>query len=224
MKSIIPFILLAFISVPCFAGEMEYIRALIAATDTRILRLESSLLSEKGSLNAEPIIHEIYLAELDRLGYLYEEKRLAVQEDGDLPSNRKEQQNTDALLQKRDCWLAYNKGLFLKQAGSYRDALTAFDTALAVDPEFVEALAERAIVLLELNDPERALKDLELVNHAQPELIEAYYFMARAWELMESSNAVDAYRLYLSFNSRSRRLKYFALAMSALERLLTKNM
>lgn len=222
MKSIITFILLVFISVPCFAGEREVIGALIAKTDTRIQKLESSLLSVKGTPDAEPVIHEIYLAELDRLGYLAEEARLATQEKG--YSNRKEQKNKDTLLQKRDSWLAYNHGLFLKQAGSYQEALSALNTALTVDPKFVEASAERAIVLLELNEPERALKDLELVNHAQPERFEAYYFMARAWELMGSSNAVDTYRLYLGFNTKSKQLTYFAQATLALERLLAKNM
>ena len=225
MKSIITFfILLVFISLPCFAGEREDIGALIAESDTRIQKLESSLLCVKGTPDAEPVIHEIYLAELDRLGYLIEEARLATQKKDYFPSKHKEQQYKDTLLQKRDSWLAYNHGLSLKQAGNYQDAVSALNTALAIDPEFVEARAERAIVLLGLNEPEKALKDLELVNHAQPERVEAYYFMARAWELMDSSNAVDAYRLYLGFNSKSKQLKYFSQATSALESLLTKNM
>jgi hypothetical protein len=70
MKSIITFILLAFISLPCFAVEREDIGALIAESDTRIQKLESLLLCVKGTPDAEPVIHEIYLAELDRLGYL----------------------------------------------------------------------------------------------------------------------------------------------------------
>jgi hypothetical protein len=222
MKSIITFILLAFISVPCFSGDREDFGALIVETDTRIQKLQSSLSCVKGTPDAVLVIHEIYLAELDRLGYLSEEARLATQKIGGFPSKREEQQKKDSLLRKRDSWLAYDHGLFLKQAGINHDALSALNTALVVDPEFIEARVERAIVLLELNEPERALKDLELVNHAQPERLDSYYFMAHAWEIMGSSNAIDTYRLYLGFNSKSKQLRYFAQATSALERLLAK--
>jgi serine/threonine protein kinase/tetratricopeptide (TPR) repeat protein len=58
-------------------------------------------------------------------------------------------------------WAHFNRGLALAKAGRLVDAQDAYDAALKIDPDFPEALANRALVELELNQPEHAQADLE---------------------------------------------------------------
>src|SRR5262249_53432132 len=53
-----------------------------------------------------------------------------------------------------------NRGLALPKAGRLLDAKDAYDRALQLKPDFTEALINRALVALELNQLEPALADL----------------------------------------------------------------
>jgi tetratricopeptide (TPR) repeat protein len=57
-------------------------------------------------------------------------------------------------------WAHFNLGLALAKAGRLLDACTAYDRAIELDPRFAEALADRALVELELDRLERARSDL----------------------------------------------------------------
>jgi eukaryotic-like serine/threonine-protein kinase len=57
-------------------------------------------------------------------------------------------------------WVHFNRGLALSRAGLLDAARDAYDFALRTDPAFAEALVNRALVNLELNQLERALDDL----------------------------------------------------------------
>jgi serine/threonine protein kinase/tetratricopeptide (TPR) repeat protein len=57
-------------------------------------------------------------------------------------------------------WTHFNRGLALARAGRLLDAKDAYDRALELQPKFAEALADRALVELELNQLEAARDDL----------------------------------------------------------------
>jgi tetratricopeptide (TPR) repeat protein len=57
-------------------------------------------------------------------------------------------------------WTHFNRGLALARAGRLLDAQDAYDRALQLKPDFAEALVNRALVALELNELEPALADL----------------------------------------------------------------
>ena len=57
-------------------------------------------------------------------------------------------------------WVHFNRGLALARAGRLLDARDSYDRALEIDHEFSEALVNRALVELELNQLERARDDL----------------------------------------------------------------
>lgn len=54
-----------------------------------------------------------------------------------------------------------NRGLALARSGRLPEARVAYDRALELDGNFAEALVDRALVCLELNDPGQALRDLD---------------------------------------------------------------
>src|SRR5207245_1018854 len=57
-------------------------------------------------------------------------------------------------------WTHFNRGLALAKAGRLLDAKDAYDRAVRIDDRFAEALVDRALVELELNQLEPALADL----------------------------------------------------------------
>jgi serine/threonine protein kinase/tetratricopeptide (TPR) repeat protein len=58
-------------------------------------------------------------------------------------------------------WAHFNHGLALAKAGRLLDAKDAYDRALELEPRFAEALVDRALVALELNQLPAARDDLE---------------------------------------------------------------
>ncbi|HKM56502.1 MAG TPA: tetratricopeptide repeat protein, partial [Isosphaeraceae bacterium] len=57
-------------------------------------------------------------------------------------------------------WNHFNRALSLARAGRTLDAKLAYDRAIELDPDLQEARVNRALVELELGQPERALADL----------------------------------------------------------------
>ena len=57
-------------------------------------------------------------------------------------------------------WVHFNRGLALARAGRPLEAQYAYDRALELDPKFSEALVNRAMVELELNELDAGRRDL----------------------------------------------------------------
>ena len=57
-------------------------------------------------------------------------------------------------------WVHFNRGLALARAGRTLEARHAYDRALGLDPSFSEALVNRAMVEIELDDLRSAERDL----------------------------------------------------------------
>ncbi|HEX2982674.1 MAG TPA: tetratricopeptide repeat protein [Ignavibacteriales bacterium] len=62
----------------------------------------------------------------------------------------------------------FNEGVERFNSKDYYEAIKSFDAALAIDPEFLEALYRRAFVKLAVEDYAGALKDLEKFQTATP--------------------------------------------------------
>jgi serine/threonine protein kinase/Tfp pilus assembly protein PilF len=60
-------------------------------------------------------------------------------------------------------WPHLNRGLALARSGRLVEARVAYHRALEIDPDFAEALVDRALVDLELDDPAQALRHLDRV-------------------------------------------------------------
>jgi serine/threonine protein kinase/tetratricopeptide (TPR) repeat protein len=66
-----------------------------------------------------------------------------------------------AVLAPRFSWPWMNRGLALARAGRLVEARASYDRAVEADPRNVEALADRALTLLDLGDAAAAVGDLE---------------------------------------------------------------
>ncbi len=75
-----------------------------------------------------------------------------------------------------DVW--FGEGRRLVDAGRRDEGVACFDRALALRPDFLEALLHRAIALHELKGPQAALADYERILAQRPDLIEALYLRA----------------------------------------------
>ena len=65
------------------------------------------------------------------------------------------------LLVPQFAWPHLNRGLALSRCGRLTEALASYDHALDLDAELVEGWVDRGLAHLELNDPEKAMLDLE---------------------------------------------------------------
>lgn len=86
----------------------------------------------------------------------------------------------DARLKAR---LLRSRAYALNEKASYEDALKDLDAALALDPDYVNALHERAYTYGELSDYARALKDLDREVALRPDGLGGYQerAFARHW-------------------------------------------
>jgi tetratricopeptide (TPR) repeat protein len=57
-------------------------------------------------------------------------------------------------------WVHFNRGIALARAGHLLDAALAYDRAIELEPGFAEAVVDRALTELELNQLDAALEDL----------------------------------------------------------------
>lgn len=81
-----------------------------------------------------------------------------------------------ALKQEADLYPAwYGKGQVLNALGDYRNALSAYNQALELEPEFVQALRDRALVWILAGHPQQAVADLDAVVQAMPQDYVAWY-------------------------------------------------
>jgi len=93
----------------------------------------------------------------------------------------------------------YNAGIIYRDQGRLGEALGAFDDALSLDQGFVEALIASAQILIEENNPRRALKRLETAMLFEPERGAIYKYAAKAWEMCgDRVRADEAYNKALA--------------------------
>ena len=83
--------------------------------------------------------------------------------------------NACTLLAPDFAWPYLNRGLSLARSAGQEDAVASYDRALALSPDFVEALVNRALACLELNEPARAERDLGRAVGAGPSRGRAYW-------------------------------------------------
>jgi tetratricopeptide (TPR) repeat protein len=86
------------------------------------------------------------------MGHCHYEQGRYVEAAGDF--------NACVALGPSHAWNHFNRGLALARAGRLHEARLAYDHAIALDSELLEARVDRALVELELGRPEAALPDL----------------------------------------------------------------
>ncbi len=75
---------------------------------------------------------------------------------------------------------------------TYEDALAEYDAALTAEPEFVDALLNRARVNLHLGQPAKAIEDLGMALNLRPRRADLYAVAAGAYQLAQDyDNAID---------------------------------
>ncbi|HLF72780.1 MAG TPA: tetratricopeptide repeat protein [Anaerolineales bacterium] len=92
---------------------------------------------------------------------------------------------------------AYAEGVGLAYQEKYEDAIAAFDRALAIKPDYANAIYERGFTYLTMNDYERAISDLLAARDAGREGVYtqwnlgwAYYLQGRFEEAIQANTAI----------------------------------
>ena len=96
------------------------------------------------------------------------------------------------------------------------DAVAAYDRAIALDPQYAEALYNSGLVLLDMDSVARAQRQFELATQVAPDYVEARYYLGVALELL--GNGPGARRAY---EEALRMAPGFKLAEDAIARLGT---
>ena len=97
-------------------------------------------------------------------------------------------------LEPRNKFAWYNLGHLAQEAGSAADARTAYDQALSADPSYTPALFNEAL-LLETDEPDRAVTLLERAVAADPKAATAHLHLGRIWARKDREHkAVDEFR------------------------------
>lgn len=94
----------------------------------------------------------------------------------------------------------FQQGLGRSQSsGGLREAIGLFDRALAIRPDYPEALLQRGIVHLSLGDTKAAARDLERATELNPTLADAWYHLGRAaaQDPLRGTRAKSAFRKLL---------------------------
>lgn len=87
---------------------------------------------------------------------------------------------------------AFRQGTELSQQGKYREAIACFDKALTFNPKSVEALLNRSVAYENLQQHDRALKDLDRLIELRPDFPLAYVNRALALDaLRRYREAID---------------------------------
>ncbi len=102
--------------------------------------------------------------------------------------------------------------------GKPRDALNSYDKAIALKPDFLEAQANRGILLQDMNRPQEALAAFERVLALNPNRANSHNLVGTALsDLGRLDQAIDAFRTALALDPKMARA-WFNLA-TALSRL-----
>lgn len=107
--------------------------------------------------------------------YVAARQALRLAEDA-LEPGRLEELNADILY--------FYKGIVLQSLDDSASALTAFDRALDLNPDFAEAYLDRGLVQTSLGDMDAAVADFDRAIDLKPDLPEAYYNRGTAYGQM----------------------------------------
>jgi serine/threonine protein kinase/tetratricopeptide (TPR) repeat protein len=98
-----------------------------------------------------------------------------------------------AAREPKFAWAHFNRGLALARAGRLEGAQDSYDRALGIDQEFTEALVNRALVELELNELERARIDLtEAIRLGRSDLV-VFTAIGEAWARLGQRQEAERY-------------------------------
>jgi tetratricopeptide (TPR) repeat protein len=107
-------------------------------------------------------------------------------------------------------------GSAYRESGQFEEACIELKRALALNPDMATARLELARIYLDLDDPVRAMQEVEVVLGDHGEFADAIYLKGEAFAAMgEEEEAIEAFRKALSINPS------FEEAQAALELLLT---
>ena len=84
--------------------------------------------------------------------------------------------------------LAFEQGLSAFEEGKWGEALTYFDQAIIADPTYATAYHYRGTALLQLNQPEEAIKALEKAKSLDPNTVDVYLDLGTAYQKMGRLN------------------------------------
>lgn len=96
---------------------------------------------------------------------------------------------------------AYDEGVRLVQAGRLREAVTAFDKAIRLKPDFAEAYGGRGNVHGALAQYEKALKDYDEAVRLDPDYVEVYFNRGNIYSsLVQHERALKDYSEVIRLN------------------------
>jgi tetratricopeptide (TPR) repeat protein len=108
----------------------------------------------------------------------------------------------------------YNKGIELAENGAYIDAVTQFRSALAIDPDFVDAHYNLGVTLQKLNSNEKALEQFKDVVRLRPDDAQYRHALGNCYFHLERyADAVDAFEAAIKRDPRNTKALY-SLAVS----------
>lgn len=96
-----------------------------------------------------------------------------------------------------------NRGADLFSLGRYKQAISAFDRAIRVNPRYTEAYSNRGAAYDALNQPDRAVLDYTQAIRLNPRFTGSYYNRALAYcDLGRFSEAINDWNVVLKRSSR----------------------
>ena len=96
----------------------------------------------------------------------------------------------------------YYLGIFYAQRGDTTQALHYFDRTIITDYNFLEAYIEKAALLLSLQKPAEAQKELAILREIGPTYAPGHYWIGKVAEVQQQKEkAIYHYQLALSLDS-----------------------
>lgn len=108
----------------------------------------------------------------------------------------------------------YNKGIEMAESGAYVDAVSEFHSALAIDPDFVDAHYNLGVTLQKLNSSEKALQEFKDVVRLRPDNARYRYALGNCYFYLEHyDDAAGAFEAAIERDPRHTKALY-SLAVS----------
>ncbi len=174
------------------AAEHRRRAALRAPTTCHDLTLAATTLFAAGDLAAaEASLRRALQAEITSfwawyvLGHCHFAQRRYLEAAGDFAAC--------AAREPKFAWVHFNRGLALARAGRLTAAQDSYDQALSLAPEFAEARVNRALVELELDEPDRAFADLSAAIHLGRDDLIVFAALGETWARLGRRDESESY-------------------------------